>query len=245
MAPQVGEIETSILTAILAGRIRPGTRLGESQLAAIYGVSRTKVREALVRLETRGVVTVSARRGWYVVEPSVEEAREAFHARRVIETGLLYSLATASADVITSLRDHIVLEEKAIADGDVGSQACLLGDFHIHLAELLGNRVLTEVIRDLTARTTLVSMLYQPREKASESNHDHTEIVDAMARGDFTEAARLMSRHIDDVEAGLDLSARPDPLELLKENLATGLLAPAPVPHRHGDTDCQPPKDHT
>lgn len=245
MAPQVGEIETSILTAILAGRIRPGTRLGESQLAAIYGVSRTKVREALVRLETRGVVTVSARRGWYVVEPSVEEAREAFHARKVIETGLLHSLADAPEGIIASLRAHIVLEEQAIAAGDIGNQACLLGDFHIHLAELLGNRVLTEVIRDLTARTTLVSMLYQPREKASESNHDHQEIVDAMERGDFAEAARLMSAHIDDVEAGLDLSARPDALELLKENLASGQLSPASVPHRHGHSSTEPEQDQT
>lgn len=217
-------IEDAILSAILAGRIEPGTRLGEQQLADLFGVSRTRVREAMMRLKTRGIVEVSARRGWFVIEPSAEDARDAFQTRRVIETGLLQTLKRVPPEVIAGLKRHIAMEEEAISAGDVTSRACLLGDFHIHLAEALGNRLLTEIIRDLTARTTLISMLYQPTERAEESSHDHADIVAALEAGDIRAAAWLMDEHITKVEAGLDFTAKPDPLAGLRD-----LLTPAPA----------------
>ncbi|MEZ0212180.1 MAG: GntR family transcriptional regulator [Xanthobacteraceae bacterium] len=243
MNPSTANIEEAILSAILAGRIPPGTRLGEQKLADLFGVSRTRVREAMMRLETRGIVQVSARRGWFVVEPSAEEAREAFQTRRVIETGLLHTVRTVPPNVLASLKEHVAIERQAIAGGDVSSRACLLGDFHIHLADALGNRLLTEIVRDLTARTTLISMLYQPTEKAEESSHDHEDIVAAMEAGDLGRAARLMDEHIGKVEAGLDLNAKPDPLASLRELLTPSTFtdvapsmpqAPGPAaPHAH------------
>ncbi|MDF2995949.1 MAG: transcriptional regulator, GntR family [Xanthobacteraceae bacterium] len=228
MNPATANIEEAILSAILAGRIAPGTRLGEQKLADLFRVSRTRVREAMMRLETRGVVQVSARRGWYVVEPSAEEAREAFHSRRVIETGLLHAVREISPQALDGLKQHVVMEREAIESGDVGSRACLLGDFHIHLADVVGNRLLTEIIRDLTARTTLISMLYQPTEKAKESSHDHEDIVGALEAGDFQRAARLMAEHIDNVEAGLDLDTKPDPLADLRELLTPSTFSGSP-----------------
>ncbi|MFT0861145.1 GntR family transcriptional regulator [Ancylobacter sp. G4_0304] len=228
MNPAAANIEEAILSAILAGRINPGTRLGEQKLADLFSVSRTRVREAMMRLETRGVVQVSARRGWYVVEPSADEAREAFQTRRVIETGLLHTLRAVPPAVVKSLKEHVAIEREAIAAGDVHSRACLLGDFHIHLADALGNRLLTEIIRDLTARTTLISMLYQPTEKAAESSHDHEDIVAALEAGDIPLAARLMDEHIQKVEAGLDLTAKPDPLAGLRELLSPSTFVGAP-----------------
>ncbi|GJE58062.1 GntR family transcriptional regulator [Methylobacterium trifolii] len=205
-------IEETILAAILAGKINPGTRLGEAALAKLFSVSRTRVREAMMRLETRGVVQVSPRRGWFVVEPSAEEAREAYQARRVIEAGLLHTLTGMAPEQIGRLKAHLARERAALAAGDVGESTALLGDFHTLLAGLLGNRLLTDVLRDLTARTTLISMLYQSRAKAGASSCEHHEIVAALEAGDFPGAARLMDEHIRAVEDGLDLHARPDPL---------------------------------
>lgn len=56
------DIEEAVVAGILSARIRPGTRLSENQLAGLFGVSRTRVREAMMRLETRGIVHVSPRR---------------------------------------------------------------------------------------------------------------------------------------------------------------------------------------
>ena len=77
-APQIA---SHVVEAILSGRIAPGQRLGEQELADVFRVSRTLVREAMARLSARGMVEVSSRRGWFVVQPSRAEATEAFSAR--------------------------------------------------------------------------------------------------------------------------------------------------------------------
>lgn len=86
-SPVRDEIEEAVLSGILSARIKPGTRLSENHLASLFGVSRTRVREAMMRLETRCIVHVSPRRGWFVIEPSAEEAITVYAARRMIESG--------------------------------------------------------------------------------------------------------------------------------------------------------------
>ena len=217
--PTSPEIAQRIVEAILAEKLAPGSRLGEQPLADLFKVSRTLVREALMRLAARGIVTVNARRGWFVLEPSVTEAREAFEARQVIETGLLRQLKSLPPESLKRLRGHIFREKQAIKSGDVGNRSYLLGDFHVCLAETLGNSLLADTLRDLTARTTLISMLYQSTHQAEQSCREHEDIVAALAKGDMARAERLMRAHIGAVEAGIDVSATPDPLEKLREAL--------------------------
>ena len=88
------EIAQRILHSVLAGKLGAGDRIGEQPLATLFGCSRTVVREALTELAVRGLVASSARRGWYVVELTPEQARQAFEAREVIETSVLSALHT-------------------------------------------------------------------------------------------------------------------------------------------------------
>ena len=168
MDPKPRQIDRVIVDAILSGTIRAGTRLGEQALATLFEVSRTSVREALIRLETRGILQVSPRRGWFVIEPSLEEAQEAFQARRAVELGILHTNETAGPVVAERLRDHIRRERDAIRSDDVGARSYLLGDFHVCMAEACGHRCLTDMLRDLTARTVLISALYQSTHDAQE-----------------------------------------------------------------------------
>ncbi|MFL9924302.1 GntR family transcriptional regulator [Herbaspirillum lusitanum] len=216
------QIAIRITEAILAKQLGPGTRLGEQQLADLFGVSRTLVREALTRLMARGIVTVSARRGWFVIEPTPQEAREAFEARRVIELGLLRQarVRPVSAASIAQLRDHIAREEAAIAGDDIGARSYLLGDFHVCLCECLGNSLLSETLRDLTARTTLTAMLHQSSEQAEDSCSEHIRIVAALERGELEVAEQLMQTHLQHVESGLNQVRSNDPLEPLRQALA-------------------------
>ena len=223
------DIVDRVVHAILAGRLKPGTRLGEAQLAELFGVSRTRVREALMRLEARGIVQVSARRGWFVFEPSPEDARDAFEARRAVEIGLLHCSRNVNAKALAELKAHIRREQIAIDSGDVGARSFLLGDFHVCMAEALGNRALADILRDLTARTVLTAMLYQSQHDAAESCGDHAHIVDALEAGDIAGAARLMEAHIGDVEAALGVRSADDPLSSLREALAP-LAATTVVP---------------
>jgi DNA-binding GntR family transcriptional regulator len=212
-------IDRVIVDAILAGRIRAGMRLGEQGLATLFQVSRTSVREALIRLETRGIVQVVPRRGWFVIEPSIEEAKEAFQARIAIETGILRTIGPIQLPVIDQLRNHIACEREAIAAGDVGARSYLLGDFHVCMVEAFGNRILAEILRDLTARTVLISALYQSTHDATESCDDHERITRSLAEGDPERAAELMVAHIGDVEAGLTKRIDRDPLLDLRQAL--------------------------
>jgi len=225
------QIAARITESILAKQLAPGTRLGEQQLADLFGVSRTLIREALMRLATRGIVMVSARRGWFLIQPTASEAREAFEARRVIELGLLRHARPLSTQAITQLREHIAREQAAIAGDDVGARSYLLGDFHVCLCECLGNSLLSDTLRDLTARTTLTAMLRQSSSQAVDSCEDHVHIVAALESGDIDEAERLMLEHLQVVESTLYELAPSDPLNALRTALTPVAAAKASKPN--------------
>lgn len=235
MASQT-EIAQRVVEAILSQKLAPGERLGEQDLADMFGVSRTLVREALMQLQARGFVEVRTRKGWYVVEPSVAEARDAFAARRAVESGLLRNAPLDAAGrplqtVIRQLRHHIADEQQAIDAADAATRAFLLADFHVCLAECLGHRLLAGMLRDLTARTMLAASLYQSTHDARQSCAEHGLIVTALESGDIEGAVRLMLKHIGQVEDALGQSVpeRPDPQARLRATLAP-LARPKPAP---------------
>lgn len=239
------QIADRIVDAILAGRLAPGQRLGEQALADLFGCSRTLVREALARLSARGMVEVNARRGWFVVQPSLDEARDAFGARLAIETGLLQTLdGPPPPAAVRRLKEHVAQERAAIRAGEAGERSWLLGDFHVCLADCLGNALLAEILKDLTARTTLIATLYQSTHAASASCAEHGQIVEALAAGDLDLARQRLREHIGSVAEHLGRAAEggaDDPLAPLRAALtpmaAPGVAAarrrqPAPRPRR-------------
>jgi len=206
------EIAQRVVESILAQKLAPGERLGEQELADLFGVSRTLVREALMQLQARGFVEVRTRKGWYVVEPSIDEARDAFAARRAVESGLLRQAegqfeGQPLQSAVRRLRQHIADERSAIDGADPATRAFLLADFHVCLAECLGHKLLSDMLRDLTARTTLVASLYQSTHDARQSCADHEQIVSAIEQGQLAQASTLMLEHIGNVEDGLGQSA--------------------------------------
>lgn len=216
-------IAERVVEAILAQKLAPGERLGEQALAENFTVSRTMVREALMQLQARGFVEVQSRRGWYVVEPSAEEARDAFSARRIVEAGILAeSEGRPLQKVIRKLRDHIADERRAIEAADAATRAFLLADFHVCLAEQMGHQLLVDVLRDLTARTTLAATLYQSKHEAGQSCAEHGAIVAALEAGDTARARTLMIEHIGNVERSLEVetAAEPDAPARLRATLA-------------------------
>jgi len=227
MAVNQTQIAKQVVESILAQKLAPGERLGEQELADLYGVSRTLVREALMQLQARGFVEVHTRKGWYVVEPSIEQARDAFAARRAVEAGMLRE-ATMDADgrplqsVVRRLRQHVKEEQQAIAAADSATRSFLLADFHVCLAECLGHTLLADMLRDLTARTMLVATLYQSTHDAKQSCAQHAQIVAALEKGDNERAAALMLAHIGNVENALGeaVATSADARERLRASLA-------------------------
>ena len=220
MSASQSEIAQRVVESILAQKLAPGERLGEQELAELFGVSRTLVREGLMQLQARGFVEVQPRRGWYVVEPSVEQARDAFAARRIVETGILRESGRPLQSALRRMRQHIQQEKQAIADADPATRAFLLADFHVCLADCLGQKLLRDVLRDLTARTTLAATLYQSTHDAAESCAQHAAIVAALEKGNIDLAVERMLVHIGDVEQALQPTAASAMGERLRQTLA-------------------------
>lgn len=203
-ANPTGDIVDAITAAIVERRLMPGTKLGEQQIADVFAVSRTIVRQALMQLSRDRLVTLEPARGAFVATPSPEEAREVFQVRRLVETGMVRELAASITDAqVAQLRQHLRDERAAIGRVDVAGRTRLLADFHVVLARMLGNSVLAELIADLLSRSQLISLMYQSSHSAEHSQQEHADLVDALERRDARSAVRLMERHIGSVERNL------------------------------------------
>lgn len=202
-------IVDAITTAIVERRLIPGTKLAETQIGDIFHVSRTVVRQALNQLSRDCLVTLEPARGAFVAQPSAEEARQVFEARALIEAGLIKALCQRiTADQLVLLRRHLQAESAAVARPDVTGRTRLLADFHVVLAQLLGNEVLTQHLSELLARCTLVTLMVQSAHSAEHSHEEHVAIVDALERRDVRSATRLMESHLEHVERNLRLHPR-------------------------------------
>ncbi len=202
-------IVDSITTAIIERRLMPGTKLAEQQIADIFGVSRTLVRQALNQLSRDRLVTLEPARGAFVAKPGPQEAREVFEVRAMLEAAMVKQLCATVTDAqIAELRAHLKAEAAAVARTDVSGRTRLLADFHVLLARMLGNEVLAEMLVDLLTRSSLIALMYQSAHSAEHSQEEHVAIVDALERRDARAAVRLLESHLNNVERNLRLSPR-------------------------------------
>ncbi len=197
-----------LVAAIFEHRLPPGTKLGEESLAGIFGVTRARVRAVLPRLAHEGLVTLEPNRGAFVAQPTVDQARDVFEARRLIEPGIATRLARQPdrTGAVARLRQHVAAERRARSAGDVRTIVRLSGEFHMLLAELSGNVVLAKSMRELALLTCLIIALYDRPATPSCLGEEHGDITDAIATGDARRAASLMVEHLNHVEKELDLS---------------------------------------
>jgi DNA-binding GntR family transcriptional regulator len=202
-------IVDSITTAIVERRLMPGTKLVEQQIADIFGVSRTLVRQALNQLSRDRLVTLEPARGAFVAKPSVQEARQVFEVRAMLEAAMVKQLCAVVTDTqITELRSHVKAEAQAVARTDISGRTRLLADFHVVLARMLGNQVLAQLLEDLLTRSSLIALMYQSSHSAEHSQEEHVAIVDALEKRDARAAVRLLELHLGNVERNLRLSPR-------------------------------------
>ncbi|MBN9277421.1 MAG: GntR family transcriptional regulator, partial [Hyphomicrobium sp.] len=193
-----------ITTAVLEQRLPLGAKLGEEKLCAVFGVSRTKVRQALNRLARSKLVVLKPRRGAFLAEPTPEEARQIFEARRVIECEIFAQFTrTASEADLAALERHVQAERRAIRMDDVRLRNRLLGTFHVRIAEMVGNKVLTEILADLVTRSSLITLLLQSTQAASCSSDEHRALIAAIRARKAPLVQKLLREHLDHVERDL------------------------------------------
>jgi len=215
-------IHRHLIEAIVDQRLLPGTKLVEDKLGQAFGVSRTRIRQVLIRLAQEQVVTILPNKGASVAQPTVDEAREVFEARCVVEAVLVRRfVARAKAADLKALGACIEAEEAARKAGDHAMALRHSGRFHLLLAEVAGHRTFEQFLRKLVSRTSLILMSYAPapRHRAALTTEpvrwvqacrcdEHRGLLTAL-RGAVKgavpadEAVSLMTRHLHHIEAGL------------------------------------------
>ena len=177
-------IVEALTRAIVEHRLQPGTKLAEQKLADHFGVSRTLVRQALFQLAQNRLVTLEPARGAFVSTPSVEEARQVFAVRRMLETEMTRAFVqTVTPAKIKALRAHVASEKAAMGTADASSR--------------------TELLGDLISRCALITLMYQSASAAEHSHEEHGDIVAALAARDEALAVSLMQSHLEHVQASL------------------------------------------
>ncbi|MDB5802495.1 MAG: GntR family transcriptional regulator [Rhodocyclales bacterium] len=201
-----GDIYERIVDAVLDHRLAPGTKLVEEKLGRAFGVSRTRIRQVLVRLASEQLVVLTPNRGASIACPTPEEAHEVFGARLLIEPTVVEAFMTvAQTRDFTALSRLIAEEETARRHDKRRVVIRLSGDFHLLIAERAANRTLEKMLRELVSRTSLILMTYDNVQThgAGCGCDDHRALLDAMMTGDTPSAKRLMKRHLTQLERAI------------------------------------------
>lgn len=210
-------IVEKVRQAVLAQRLPPGTRLPEVTLGEIFGVSRSVVRKALTRLAADHVVSQQPNQVARVRAPSVEETRETFDARRLVEGEVAALLAgRLDAETLATLETHVSQEAKAHAASDEPARIEHSLAIHHLLAECSPNRVLGAMLTDLILRTSIVIALYKhPGVASCYLPDDHPALLVHLRDGEAEAARRCIHAHLHALEGLLDLSARETRIDLM------------------------------
>lgn len=213
---EIDRVCSAIFQAIFERRLEPNTRLVETQLAKALSSNRSNIRQALLLLEQRKLVEIVPNKGAIVAEPSEKDAAEVFTARLCIELKVLDLVCEQlKAKDLKQLEGHLRKEKQARQKQDRHRLIDLTGRFHLLLAEIAGNQVLSDFLSHLVARSSLILEKYQLQGQNNCADEDHSELVQFIANGDSEKAQALLTKHLKIVEQSLNFtqSTQPDDLK--------------------------------
>lgn len=186
----------SLRGAIRAGQLTPGQRVREAEIAEWLGISRTPVREALMRLEAAGLVQSASHSGFVVNRLDNAEVRELYAMREVLE-GMAARLAAqhASDAEIVTLRK--LLAQHVAAKDDAGRLAAINLRTHRAIYEAAHNRFLLRALNALSDSLALLGeTTYRARGRADSALGEHERVVDAIEARDADAAESAAREHI-------------------------------------------------
>ena len=184
---------------ILAGRLEPGTELSEVALAREFGTSRGPLREALGRLASEGLVTITPRRGAVVTQLSRQEFIDAYQVREALETLAVRLAVPLMSDAeVARLRELCELMERAAREDEVHVFFDTNSSFHEALVRGSRNDKLHEVHRMLVGQMVpYLPRSLELRGNLQQSVAEHHAILAAIEARDAERAADLLAEHIE------------------------------------------------
>jgi DNA-binding GntR family transcriptional regulator len=183
---------------ILDNQYYPGYQALEQEIAEELGVSRTPVREALIRLQHEGLVELKPRRGMRVVPVVASDMQEIYDVLTSLESMAAELLARQkpAAEVLLPMRKATSDMAAALEQDDLDAWAEADSRYHRALIDLCGNKRLANMantVRDQGHRARMVTL--RLREKPVASIDEHQQVLDAIERGDWKTARDVHYEH--------------------------------------------------
>jgi GntR family transcriptional regulator, rspAB operon transcriptional repressor len=194
-APQVFD---RLREAILALELAPGAVLARNELAAMFGVSQTPVRDALIKLSEEGLVDIFPQHATVVSRIDVAQALQAHFLRRAIELEVAGTLAARPGELLVAqLRAQIEVQSAVAAADDYGKFIAADREFHRLMYVAAGVPDLFDLVRQRSGHVDRLRRLHLPSAgKAKAVVRDHRRIVEAIAAGDAEQARERVREHL-------------------------------------------------
>ncbi len=184
---------------IMDSELAPGSQLLEQEIALLLGLSRTPIREALIRLQLEGLVQVIPRHGIRIVPTSISDIKEIYEVLISLEPTAASLIASAQPPVdVAPLESACNDMTEALERGDMQAWALADEAFHLQLVVLSGNKRLSDIVMtcwDQVHRVRQFTQRLRPHPQPRESIAEHRAIIEAIRSGDAKLAADLYRRH--------------------------------------------------
>ena len=199
---------------IVSLRRMPGEPIAEKVIAQDYGVSRTPVREAVLRLADEGLIEIFPQSGTFVARIPLGTLPEAIAIRKALEDATVrYAAERATRSQVANLRANLELQREKVAAGDFDGFHAADEAFHAMLAEIAGYPGFWTVIQQVKVQIDRYRRLTLPvLGRIAVVVEEHTAIVDAIANHDPAAAEKALNTHLDDLQITIDDYQKANPL---------------------------------
>ncbi|GHJ40334.1 GntR family transcriptional regulator [Streptomyces sp. TS71-3] len=196
--PAADRVYDHVKKGVLERRYEGGTLLTEGELAEAVGVSRTPVREALLRLEVEGLIRLYPKKGALVLPVSAQEIADVVETRQLVEAHAARKAVPASPRLIARLEELLEQQKRQAAAGEFAEAAITDRCFHAEIVRSGGNEILSRLydqLRDRQLRMGVAVMHAHP-DRIAKTLTEHAELLTALRSGDADGAVALVHRHV-------------------------------------------------
>lgn len=197
--PAAERVYSHVKSGVLDRRYEGGTLLTEGDLAEAVGVSRTPVREALLRLEAEGLLKLYPKKGALVLPVSAQEIADVVETRLLVEQHAVAKVVGAvPAGLIDRLEESLAEQRGHAQTGDLAAFAVADRCFHATIVRAGGNKILAQLYDQLRDRQLRmgVAMMHAEPSRVAKTITEHTEILEALREGAAAKVTDVVQRHI-------------------------------------------------
>jgi len=196
--PAADRVYAHVKEGVLERRYEGGALLTEGELADAVGVSRTPVREALLRLEAEGLIKLYPKKGALVLPVSAQEIADVVETRQLVEEHAARKAVPASPRLLARLEELLDRQKEQAAAGDLAGAAVTDRCFHAEIVRSGGNEILSRLydqLRDRQLRMGVAVMHAHP-DRITKTLVEHEQILAALRSGDADAVVALIHGHV-------------------------------------------------